>query len=388
MLSGHGTISTIAASAHRIGSGVDGSSRYTPLAIIHTVSSLNIGGMEQVVVRLATAQRDAGHHVTVLALRGGPLEVELRERGVSVAVLKRGVISRVVGALKYFMSTRHHIVHAHNPTSLHYAALSKFVSRGGLVVTIHGDQETHARLGTALEWKLANSIVVVSHAAKRNLRLPCGDDKVTVIHNGIASTSDSDRRQPMRRALGAENRLVGAIVARIDGHKGHATLLNSLRILKDRGIHLMMLVIGDGAERSNLEHFAATLQLDAQSVRFLGARRDVGDLLSAVDLFVLPSDTEGLPLSVLEAMAAGLPIIATRVGGLPELVDDGKEGILVTPGDAQGLAEAIERMSQDPLLRATLGQSAKTRAGGEFSLSATVQNYDQVYRQVLDAKGA
>jgi glycosyltransferase involved in cell wall biosynthesis len=103
---------------------------------------------------------------------------------------------------------------------------------------------------------------------------------------------------------------------------------------------------------------------------------------------VLPSDTEGLPLSVLEAMAVGLPIIASRVGGLPELVDDGKEGILVTPGDSEGLAEAIQRVIQDPLLRARLGQSARIRARGEFSLCATVQNYDRVYRQVLDAKGA
>jgi glycosyltransferase involved in cell wall biosynthesis len=287
------------------------------------------------------------------------------------------------------MTSRHHIVHAHNPTSLHYAALSKIVSRAGLVVTIHGDQETHARLGSRREWKLASSIVVVSHAAKRSLRLPCCDDRVIVIHNGIAPiNSGSDPRQMMRATLGAENNLVGAIVARIDGRKGHATLLKSVRILRDRGIRLLMLVIGDGSERSNVENLAAKLQLDAQSVRFLGARRDVNELLSAVDLFVLPSDAEGLPLSVLEAMAAGLPIIATRVGGIPELVDDGEQGVLVTPGDSEGLAGAIERVIQDPSLRARLGQSARTRARGEFSLSVTVQNYDRVYRQALAAKGA
>jgi glycosyltransferase involved in cell wall biosynthesis len=375
---------------NRIGSLVRDSSYQSPLNIVHMVSSLNIGGMEHVVLGLATAQKRAGHHVAVLALSGGPLEGELQERGVPATVLGSARLSRIARTLWYFNTAHHHIVHAHNPTSLHYAALSKIVSRGVLVATIHGDQGTHARLGSTLEWRLTSSIVVVSHAARSGLRVPYGDEKVTVIHNGIApANTHCAARESTRATLGAEDGvMLGVIVARIDGRKGHGTLLHSLRVLKDRGLDNLMLVIGDGADRANLEGLAAKLDLGSRRLRFLGARRDVGELLNAADFFVLPSDTEGLPISVLEAMAAGLPIVATRVGGIPELIDDGEHGLLVPPGDPKQLADAIQRVIQDPLLRATLGRSAMVRAGGEFSLAATVRNYDQLYRRVLAAKGA
>jgi glycosyltransferase involved in cell wall biosynthesis len=285
--------------------------------------------------------------------------------------------------LRFFLRERPNIVHAHNSTSLHYAAIGKVVSRAPLVVTIHG--ETHWRLGSALEWWLATSVIAVSGAAMRTFRFPCAADKFTVIHNGIAPVAEGTNRERSRSSLDVGDMFVGAMVARIDGRKGHATLLKSLRILRDENVRLLLLVVGDGSLRSELERQAKELSLDSDSVRFLGSRSDVNVILSAADFFVLPSDTEGLPLSVLEAMAHGLPVVASRVGGIPELISDEDQGLLVPPQDPLALAAAIRRLAGDRGLRQKLGTAGRARATNEFSLSTTVRNYEQLYRRAQSA---
>ena len=144
-----------------------------------------------------------------------------------------------------------------------------------------------------------------------------------------------------------------------------------------------MLVVGDGSARHSLELQARQLALDDRAVRFLGARSDVDALLNAVDFFVLPSDTEGLPLSVLEAMAHGLPIVASHVGGIPELIDHEQHGLLVPPRDPRALAVAVQRLYRDKSLRAKLGAAARARASDEFSLSTTAQQYERLYRRAM-----
>jgi glycosyltransferase involved in cell wall biosynthesis len=338
--------------------------------------------MEQVVVRLAASQKEAGHRVGVLAIHGGPLEEELLKIGIHVEVLGSGRMRRGTRTLRYFSSVRPDVVHAHNPTSLHYAVLSKLVSRARLVVTVHG--ETYARPGSALEWYLVSFVGVVSHAALRKLRVPCAPAKLRVIHNGIALVGDNrSQRDTQRLELGVSQTLVGIIVARLSGLKGHATLLRSLEKLRAAGVDLLVLVAGDGPQRGELERQARELSLDDRLVRFLGARTDVDRLLRAADFFVLPSDTEGLPLSVLEAMAHGLPVVASRVGGIPELIEHDEHGLLVPPGDPIALADAIRRLSDDPSLRRRLGDAARLRARGQFSLSNTLRKYDLLYHRAI-----
>src|SRR5205085_2214403 len=206
----------------------------------------SVGGMEQVVLRLACAQKEAGHRVSVVALKGGPLERAFSAAGVPVEILRSGKAGRAMGALRSFRAKKLDVIHAHNPTSLHYAALSKLVSRAPLIVTIHGDQDTHARLGSALEWRLAAAVVVVSHAAMRRLRLPCAAEKLSVVHNGVPSTGPAGMgREALRRDLGAGEAFLGTMVARIDGNKGHGTLLHGICLLRNAGMKVMVLVVGD-----------------------------------------------------------------------------------------------------------------------------------------------
>ena len=141
------------------------------------------------------------------------------------------------------------------------------------------------------------------------------------------------------------------------------------------------MIVGQGGLREELEAQAAQLGIAAQ-VRFLGHREDVRDLLSILDLFVLPSLSEGMPLALLEAMAAGVPAIATRVGGTTEVIDDGRTGTLVAPGDSRVLAAAITTLLENPRLAKELGQAARQAVAARFSLAGMVQAYERVYSEL------
>ncbi len=381
----HGAPVEVNGAAYRIGIPGSDSSR-GPRAILHIVSSLGVGGMERMLLQLATAQQEAGHRVSVLALRAGPLEQEAADRSIRAKVLSSGTgrLGRSLEALRFFRAERPYIVHVHNPTSLQYAVLSKLVSRAAIVVTIHGDQDTHARLGSSIEWGLTSAAVIVSHAAGRTLRLPARAGRLIVVHNGIAAADANEKHRADTRAeLSAGDSCVGIMVARIDGRKGHGTLLNSLRALDDLGSTFKVWIVGDGSERTAAESQAARLGLGQDRVRFLGRRSDIDRLLNAADVFLLPSDIEGLPLSILEAMAHGLPIVASNVGGIPEIIEHDISGWLVPAGDHAALAAAIRRMATDPVLRRRLGDAARERANVTFSLSTMVGKYDQVYDEAL-----
>jgi glycosyltransferase involved in cell wall biosynthesis len=187
----------------------------------------------------------------------------------------------------------------------------------------------------------------------------------------------------VRAELCLGDEMTGIIVARVDRMKGHECLLRALGRLRDAGLRLTLLVAGDGPERSNLETVAGQLRLGPEWVRFLGFRSDVSDLLCAADFFVLPSFTEGLPLSVLEAMAHRLPVVATPVGGIPEIVADGESGLLVPVNEPEALANAIARLAQDPSLRYALGEAGFRAARDRFSFDAMARQYEALYYRLL-----
>jgi glycosyltransferase involved in cell wall biosynthesis len=353
------------------------------LNVVHVISSLQTGGMERVVLRLASAQRDGGSDVSVLALRPGSLLAEANARNLRTGVLSGGRLARMLQALDWFRERRPDIVHVHNATSLHYGILSRLVSPARVVVTLHGD--LHSRLGSSFEWRLVDASVAVSDAAARTLRLPRTAPPLQVVRNGISLPAAPDTRPASPRALvGGGRPVLGIVVARIDGRKGHRTLVQAMRIVEAAAPgQVRMLVAGDGTDRPAVELLANSAGLNDQAMVFLGTRTDVDDLLAAADFFVLPSDTEGLPLSVLEAMSHGLPIVASRVGGIPEIVDDAQEGLLVPPGEPQALADAIVHIVEDVEMRRRLGRQALERARTRLSFAETVREYEAIYRQVV-----
>lgn len=358
------------------------------LRIVHTVSSLQVGGMEQFVLRIAAMQQQMGHQVTILALKGGPLAGRAREQELTVRVLASSHRAmRFLEGIVTLAALRPHIVHAHNPTSLQYATVGKLTSRARVVMTDHGQGLGSVRDPSEREWSLTDAVVAVSRAVAECQNSPTVQHKTSVILNGVASVPARRSRDAVREELGLGLReIVGVIVARIDGRKGHDTLLRALAGLKDHhsdAARVTLLVLGDGTQRAAMETLAQELGLDESWVRFLGFRKDVPDVLAASDIFLLPSLTEGLPLSVLEAMSHRLPVIATEVGGVPEVVVPGETGLLIPANAPQALTAAIATLVGDEGIRLAMGAAGYERVLSQFSFEQMVQRYDALYRRLL-----
>ena len=353
------------------------------LRVMHVLSSLQVGGMEHFVLRIALHQQKAGVHSEILAVRGGPLVSEAREQGLRVHVLDAPHrMGRTAAALFHMVRAQPRIVHVHNESSLHYALLGKRVTRAKLVLTHHGRGHGCHRTPSRAERRLTDAVVAVSQGAARQLTDPDVIKKLTVIHNGVELQRPVRAREQVRADLGLTHQVVGIIVARVDGLKGHDTLLRALALLP-RTASVCVIAAGDGSKRSETELLARELGLNSDRFRILGFRPDVPDLLAAADFFVLPSLTEGLPLSVLEAMSHGLPVIATPVGGVPELVQDGVEGELIPVEDAPALAAAIARSAGSPTRRRLLGDAARHHVADNFSMLRMISDYDALYRRLL-----
>ena len=356
------------------------------LRVVHIVSSLKVGGMEHFVVRLASRQQAAGLCASVLALQGGPLGEEAASLGIETVILGgRSRVLRVFKAISALRRLNPDIVHGHNATSLQYALLAKRFTRAKVVITCHGRGKADHREPAPDLWARVDRVVCVSEAVAREAPSAVPKERLCVIRNGVDTAAPTQGPEAVRRALGLGTEFIAVIVARIDALKGHETLLRAWADILRAHPSAVLLVVGDGHERQAMEKLAADLGIapageGTGGVRFLGFRSDVADLLAAVDLFVLPSLSEGLPLSILEAMTHGLPIVATDVGGIPELITDGVEGLLVTPKDAPGLARAIGRMAASGELRSMLGNKGRQRAKSDFSFEEMLRRYDAVYR--------
>jgi len=205
--------------------------------------------------------------------------------------------------------------------------------------------------------------------------------RIRLIHSGI------DPERFVRCADGsasAEHEAVVGIIAALEERKGHRYLLEAAAMLKRHGHRIKYLVAGEGPVRRQLEDRVKALNL-GDEVRFCGFVSDAPAFLSEIDIFILPSLYEGLGVAVLEAMAAGKPVIASRVGGLPELVADGETGLLVAPKNVEGLADAIARLADDKSLAREMGRKGAARARASFSLEKMASQNEAYYYELVGA---
>jgi glycosyltransferase involved in cell wall biosynthesis len=221
----------------------------------------------------------------------------------------------------------------------------------------------------------------VAASVLKNFRAP--RRRVFTIPNGVDTErygQPIDRAAVRRRVKVPVDAQVLIVVAKLMEQKGHAVLLRALPPLLERFADLHVLLVGDGPLRGALAESIAG-QAGAARIHLAGNRRDVGDLLAASDLFVLPSLWEGLPMALLEAMASGLPVVATRVSGSAQVVVDGESGVLVPAGDAERLGEAIGALLDDPALARQLGRAARERVEGSYSARAQAARHAELYRR-------
>ena len=306
--------------------------------ILHLVPGLELGGLERVVVDLVrrTDRQVFSPMVCSLGSRG-PLAEEITQSGADVLGLERpeGVTPALVLRLARLLRREHvALVHLHNTPALMYGAIAARLAGVPIVYTKHGQRRYYERF----LHRCCDRVVAVSEDIARLLidenRIP--RQKVVVIHNGVDTTrfSPTEDKRHRRRILGlpADAMLLGN-VARLAAEKNHEGLLQAFRIVAGQRPDIHLVIVGDGPLRDGLHSLTCSMNLHSR-VHLLGARSDVSDLLGAFDLFVLSSLSEGLSITLLEAMACGLPVVATDVGGNREVVLHGETGLLVPANQA------------------------------------------------------
>jgi glycosyltransferase involved in cell wall biosynthesis len=213
-------------------------------------------------------------------------------------------------------------------------------------------------------------------------------DKFRTVYNGVEieesqNASSSDRKAWLTKNSINENRPVILCVASLSREKGIAHLLEAIKQLKEQGYSFTCLTVGEGNFRVALENYTVENHLSTQ-IRFLGRRDDVAELMKISDLFVLPSFSEGFPFVLLEAMNAGLPVIATHVGGIPEMITHEKEGYLIPPRNTNAIVDAIQRLSHDKHLTKKIRANARTKVKIKFSLSNMITDTTSVYKEIAE----
>jgi glycosyltransferase involved in cell wall biosynthesis len=349
------------------------------------------GGAEVMLLHLAEELRSRGHDVLPVGPDDGCgwLSGQLREHGFQPATfsLRRPLDWRCLrGLVELLYSRRVDVVHSHEFTMAVYGAAAARRLGKRHVITMHGGRyfATRWRRRVAMRWAVRRSdaLVAVSGATAADLRQTLGlaSTAVTVIPNGVPFREGE--REHVRQELGvAPNELLFVSVGNLYPVKGHMLLLKALASLHRSGRERpwRLAIAGRGEEEGPLRAYAAAEGLDGR-VHLLGYRQDIPDILAAADLFVMPSLSEGLPLALVEAMSAGLPVVASEVGGIPEVVEHDHEALLVPAGEPEALAAALSRLMHDDAAREALGAAARRRALSDFGVRAMGDAYERLYR--------
>lgn len=356
-----------------------------------------VGGAEEMVLNLVRHLPERFEPVIVCLNEAGPIGEEIRKTGVEFHVL--GVTPglrhpfHLIDIERALVAIGPDIVHTFLLTASLYGRLAAMFARVPIIigteVNIYENKEPrHIR---AERWLMAKTdAVVVSAGSVRDFyidQIGAEPSKIEVIYNAVdwSALQTTKSRDAMREELGlGPYAPVAGIVARLTEQKAHDVLFQALATTPGlERLHLV--VVGDGHLRERLEKLAVELGI-ADRLRFLGARRDLGDLMSAMDMFVMPSLWEGLPLSMVLAMGAGLPVVATNVAGIPEVVSHDVNGLLVPPSDAVALGGALAQLVRNPDMRLRLGAAAREWAVPRFGVDGYVASVTALYDRLLAAK--
>lgn len=355
---------------------------------------ITTGGGERVASLLA-AMLDGDRYERVLcSTRSHPaqtFEAELAERGVEVLVLERGskVAFRAWWPLvSYLRRERVDVIHAHKFGSNLWGSILGRLTRVPVVIAhehswSYAGQPLRRFLDRAVIARGADVIVAVSREDQRRMTEveKIEPDMIRFIPNGIPPLER--KGHDIRAELGiADGAPVVASVGQLRREKALGVLIEAAKRLVPQFPGLRVLIVGHGPVEDELRRLVAAASLE-QTVLFLGRRSDVPDVLDAIDVAVCCSDFEGSPLSVMEYMAAGRPVVATRVGGVPDLIEDGVHGLLVPPHRAHELADAIASLLSDRDRRDQMGARARIRQREEFSLAAFVRRVEHLYEELF-----
>ncbi len=368
------------------------------MKIAHVISALGNGGMEVAVARLVMEQRRLGYDVHLVCIRElGPMETPLRAADVPVHLCpfrSRLHPASLWNLRAILRDLRINVVQTHNYRPNVSGTVAAFLARiPAIVSTLHTVNRWDTRRQYWMDRALCplrDAIVCVSEQVRDQyaLKMPGCSDKLTVIHNGI----DPVFLEPLPRA---ENLLAEAglrkddmailCMARLVEVKDHNTLLQAHRMVLKHYPRAFLLLLGDGPLKSRLVETAEALGITGR-VMFLGHRNNPREWLSIANCSVLSTHVEGFSSTVLESMAAGVPMIATAVGGNPEAIRDGETGYLTPPSDPQALAQRILEVLSDPTCAAAMAARARYEVAQRFTVTVSAGNMLELYRRILEQK--
>jgi glycosyltransferase involved in cell wall biosynthesis len=385
--------------------------------IVRVIARLNMGGPALHVAYLTAGLRERGYDTTLVAgtLARGEDSMAFVAEELGIDVVRIEELGREISPFRDLMATlrlallirreRPQILHTHTAKAGTVGRLAAMLAGSGrppvVVHTFHGHVlrgyfgAVRSRLFLALErWLAAHTTALIAVGPQvRDDLVALGvapAERFTVIRLGIELEdrvrASADGRVETRRYLGVPpDRFVVGWVGRMTAVKRTHDVLEAFKRLRDNGVDACLCMVGDGPDRERLERRASELGI-VRDTLFLGYQIDVAPYYAAFDALVLPSANEGTPVSVIEALAAETPVVATRVGGVPDVVREGEEGFLVGTGDTAEVAERLTRLARDPKLRQRLGRSGRDRVLSRYAVERLVDDVDRLYRELLATK--
>jgi glycosyltransferase involved in cell wall biosynthesis len=371
------------------------------MRILFLSTSMGMGGADKLLLTAADTMQAHGHEVRIVSMTPlGPMGLEARALGLSTESLemRRGVPDPrgLLHLTRMVRSWRPDVVHSHMVHANLMARMLRLMVRVPLLVsTIHNIYEGGGLLmaGYRLSNGLVDHMTIVSDAAADRFvsERIVPRHLLTVVPNGVDidrfQTLPPGTRESMRASLGLGDEFVWLAVGRFEIAKDYPNMLAAFARLGERRQHAKLLLVGRGSLREETEALVRQRNLET-TVRFLGVRHDIPEIMSAADGYVMSSAWEGMPMVLLEAAAAALPIVATTVGGNPEVVNDGKTGYLAPPRDPAALAGAMQRlMSLSGADRRSMGARGREHVRANYGLQRVAEQWESLYRELLARKG-
>ena len=368
--------------------------------ILHIVEDLKVGGLEKILASIVLSLDQAKYDVQVWCLaRGGQVAEELIEQEISVRILGLNGYHnplRIVALARMMKKEKFHIIHTHGYFAGTFGRLAAILARIPVIIAhVHSTYHDYGKRNLLIERFLScftDSIICISQAVERFVTVneKIRKEKTCLIYNAVTPPDkllDNHLRKKMRASLGlAAEAIVIAVVASLTANKGHGILLTAFKEIFLSHPSIRLLIVGDGPMREQIETSARQLMID-QAVVFTGLRQDVFSLLQTSDIFVLPSQyREGLGVALIEAMAVSLPVIGTDLGGIPEVIVDGENGFLVSPGSSEQLAEALKKLVNDQVLRTGMGRRGRQLYEEKFMLPRMIRQIETLYDHFLERK--
>ncbi len=384
------------------------------MRVLRVITRLNVGGPALHVAYVSSGLAERGYDTTLVAgslARGEDSMAFVAERLgvrlVRVAELRRDLspyhdVVALLRLVRLIRAERPQILHTHTAKAGALGRVAALLARDArppvVVHSFHGhvlrgyfDPVRTFGFRVVERWLARRSTVLVAVSPEvRDDLVSLGiaaPERFAVIRLGLAfdervPSNPAQRTETRRRLDIPDDRFVVGWIGRMTAVKRAEDLLLAFRRLREAGVDACLCLVGDGPERATIERRARELGVMADTL-FLGFQTDVAPFYAAFDAFVLPSSREGTPASAIEALAAGLPVVATRVGGLPDVVSDGEDGFLVEVGAVDALAERLQRLAADPALRERMGAAGRRRVLQRYSAGRLVDDMDALYRSLL-----